>query len=287
MGKRQGESPRAIINAPLYMSWETLDVLGQASSYKFEHVRSLKSNDADAKALFREYEVINHGLTRRPLLPRILWNLAKVGPNDIKSGVNAIVDARKKRSDAFHASDTDADFLNRLLSSGKFSDQDILGELLLQKDCQNICGNAKTVHILWHTSNTLTKAVMCLAQHPDAMKMLQEEVDSVLGSSLDVHSDDMSRLIVVDAIVKETLRLYLTIPVLWRSCVKESPLVSHKAAPETIVYININSDHHDPKVYPDPQSFQPSRWLKADPAPPGSLHPLGWAYTTGSNKRWP
>ncbi|TPX71686.1 hypothetical protein SpCBS45565_g00759 [Spizellomyces sp. 'palustris'] len=270
--QKAGGEARAIINAHLYMSCATLDVLGQvAFSYTFGHVRSLKSHDVEAQALFRAYEVINHALTRRALLPRILWNLAKVGPNDIKSGtaavldaVNAIVDSRKKRSDAFQASDTSADFLDRLLSSGKLSDQDILDELV-----------AFFIAGFETTSNTLTTAMMCLAQHPDAMKMIQEEVDSVLGSSLDVNSDDMSRLVVTDAIVKETLRLYPTIPVLRRSCVKESTLVSHKVARGTVVYININSIHHDPQSYPDPQSFQPSRWLKADPAPPGSFIPFG------------
>lgn len=61
------------------------------------------------------------------------------------------------------------------------------------------------------TANSLAYASYLLAKHPEKMKLAQEEVDTVVGSE-NVSYDDMTKLKYLDAVVRESLRLY---PVAW------------------------------------------------------------------------
>ena len=58
------------------------------------------------------------------------------------------------------------------------------------------------------TSGTLTWALSLLMNNPKAMQVAQDEIDEHVGRERPVEESDMKNLVYLEAIIKETLRLY-------------------------------------------------------------------------------
>jgi cytochrome P450 len=56
---------------------------------------------------------------------------------------------------------------------------------------------------------TLTWALSLLLNHSDTLKKAYEELDKVVGRDRRVDESDIKNLVYLQAIVKETLRLYI------------------------------------------------------------------------------
>jgi cytochrome P450 len=99
-----------------------------------------------------------------------------------------------------------------------------------------------------------------LANAPEEQGRLQEELDSVVGQR-DVSSDDLGSLPLLEAAVKESLRLY---PPTWlaaRRVVRPTQLGAYSFGPgHTIMYSSFVV-HRDKQFFDQPTSFVPSRWL--------------------------
>ncbi len=71
------------------------------------------------------------------------------------------------------------------------------------------------------TSNALSRILYTLAQHPDAQEKLRAELIEAQGSSdinnsLNIDYDDLVKLPYLDAVCRETLRLYAPVVILVR-----------------------------------------------------------------------
>lgn len=111
-----------------------------------------------------------------------------------------------------------------------------------------------------------------IAVNPDIQSKLRQEVDDVLkktnGKLTYETINDMKYL---DAVVKETLRLYPLLTFLDRVCVKEfelPPAIPNgkpiTVKPGTCIWIPSHAVHHDPKYYSQPNKFDPDRFLNGD-----------------------
>jgi cytochrome P450 family 135 len=70
------------------------------------------------------------------------------------------------------------------------------------------------------------------------------------------------------ALVKEVLRIRPPIPVAAARVLNEPFAIGpHSIAAGTLILIDGWGVHHDPELYPDPERFQPERFLTAAPAP--------------------
>ena len=59
------------------------------------------------------------------------------------------------------------------------------------------------------TSNALSRTLQILAEHPDVQEKLRAEIlEAQRGDSSDIHHDDLVKLPYLDAVCRETLRLY-------------------------------------------------------------------------------
>lgn len=115
--------------------------------------------------------------------------------------------------------------------------------------------------------------VLCMVLHPDEYKKLQDEVDSVVDSNRLPDFEDLPRLPRVRAVVKETLR--------WRPVsagglphfsTKDDVYEGMFIPAGTNIHPNQWAIHRDPSLYPEPETFQPSRWL--EPGYPTYREPL-------------
>lgn len=139
------------------------------------------------------------------------------------------------------------------------------------------------------TAQVLTFAFLLLARAPEWRESLRGELSRVLGSPPRLPSaDDVSSLPLLGAVVNEALRLYPPAPNVSRVCVRdcELPCASLPAgvlriARGTVCYVPFGSIHRDAELWPNPDAFDPSRWLPhagdAPGAPPPRLaHPLAF-----------
>ena len=110
------------------------------------------------------------------------------------------------------------------------------------------------------TSTALAWALALLSTHPEARERLAEEVDSALGGSVPTAGSAAS-LAWTRAVVQEALRLY---PPLWtieRDAVADEELDGVAVPAGSTVVVSPYLVHRNPDVWPNPEGFQPERFL--------------------------
>jgi cytochrome P450 len=109
------------------------------------------------------------------------------------------------------------------------------------------------------TSNTLAWALYLLAKHPEVLREAQQEVDRVLAGR-DPTSEDLEALHLLDAILKETMRLYPPAFVLARRAIADTTIGPWPVARGSEVVVWTYFTHRDPRFFPDPMRFDPARF---------------------------
>ncbi|KAI3686710.1 hypothetical protein L1987_80400 [Smallanthus sonchifolius] len=112
------------------------------------------------------------------------------------------------------------------------------------------------------TTVTLTWALALLVNNPLVLKKAQQELENHVGRERKVEESDMSNLIYLQAIIKETMRLYPAAPLSIPHESIEDCIVGGYTVPKgTRLLLNIWKIHHDPQIWIDPFEFQPERFL--------------------------
>ncbi len=126
------------------------------------------------------------------------------------------------------------------------------------------------------TSNTLAWAFWLLSQHPEVERRVRAELEAVLGGRTPAAAD-LDRLVVTEAVVKETLRLYPAAFVLARKASREAQLGGYTVPVGAEVIAWIYFTHRDPAAFPDPEAFRPERFEGDGEAalPRGAWVPFG------------
>uniref|UniRef100_A0A5B7BWJ0 Uncharacterized protein n=2 Tax=Davidia involucrata TaxID=16924 RepID=A0A5B7BWJ0_DAVIN len=109
---------------------------------------------------------------------------------------------------------------------------------------------------------TLTWALSLLLNHKKVLKCAQEELDIHVGRERWVEELDIKNLAYLQAIIKETLRLYppgpLSVP---REAMEDCYVSGYYVPKGTRLLVNIWKLHRDPRVWTNPCEFQPERFL--------------------------
>ncbi|KAK1430044.1 hypothetical protein QVD17_12516 [Tagetes erecta] len=112
------------------------------------------------------------------------------------------------------------------------------------------------------TATTLIWALSLLLNNPDTMKIAQDEIDEHVGRERLVEQSDTNKLVYLQAVVKETLRLHSPGPLSLPHESMEDCVVSGYHIPKgTRLTINLWKLHRDPNVWPNPLEFKPERFL--------------------------
>ncbi|XVE55974.1 hypothetical protein DITRI_Ditri03aG0200400 [Diplodiscus trichospermus] len=165
-------------------------------------------------------------------------------------------DHKRKRSISADKLKDDEDFMDVMLSSptdtGKHD-----ADTVNKATCLTlILAGSDTTMV------TLTWALSLLLNNRDALKKAQEELDIHVGRDKPVEESDIKKLVYLEAIIKETLRLYPPGPLSVPHESMEDCVVSGYHIPAgTRLFINIYNIHRDPRVWSDPCEFQPERFL--------------------------
>ncbi|KAF3425766.1 hypothetical protein E2986_10061 [Frieseomelitta varia] len=105
------------------------------------------------------------------------------------------------------------------------------------------------------TTDTLTTIFLFLSLHSEWIKVLQEELDNVVGRSRSPTLEDYSSLPLMESFLAEAQRFLILAPL----------GVPHKTMKnDTIILLDFHSVLNDPAYWDHPEKFQPQRFLDAN-----------------------
>lgn len=110
------------------------------------------------------------------------------------------------------------------------------------------------------TSSALSFLAHSLALNPDIQEKLYNEIISVLGNEA-ANYDNVQKLPYLDMCMSETLRLYPIASRVNREAKKDICLGDWTIPSKTEIVIPIYAIHHLPEYWPDPEVFDPERFL--------------------------
>ncbi|MEU6773521.1 cytochrome P450 [Streptomyces sp. NPDC046759] len=112
----------------------------------------------------------------------------------------------------------------------------------------------------------LAGAFSLLARHPEAERRLHAELDSVLAGGRRPGPDDLPHLVYTRCVVSETLRHSSPGWLFTRVATRETELAGCRLPAGATILYSPYLLHHDPASFPDPERFDPDRWLPGVPA---------------------
>ncbi|XP_059454451.1 cytochrome P450 CYP82D47-like [Corylus avellana] len=151
------------------------------------------------------------------------------------------------------------DFMDVMLSvvasDEKISDYD--GDTITKATCLAvILGGTDTTQV------TMTWVLSLLLNNQEVLKKAQQELDVQVGRERQVKESDIKNLVYLQAIIKESTRLYaagaLTIP---HESTEDCTLAGYHVPKGTRLIVNLSKMHRDPHVWSNPNEFQPERFL--------------------------
>jgi len=114
-----------------------------------------------------------------------------------------------------------------------------------------------------HTiSSALIFTLYLLGRHRKVQSKLQQEIDSILGSNFQGHVtvEKISKLTYMDAVIKESMRLYPPVAFLGRQTTEECYIDGIKVPKGQDVTIFVHFLHRNPNIWKEPEKFDPNRF---------------------------
>ncbi|KAL6420611.1 hypothetical protein ACFW04_014644 [Cataglyphis niger] len=112
------------------------------------------------------------------------------------------------------------------------------------------------------TSMSMTFALLLLAEHKEIQERVRVEIDSAMqenGGKLTMKL--LQNLSYLERCLKEALRLYPSVFSILRNIKEDVKLHSYDIPAGTMIYLNIYAVHRDPNFWPNPEVFDPDRFL--------------------------
>jgi len=115
------------------------------------------------------------------------------------------------------------------------------------------------------TASTLTWMFLLLAVHPDVLRRMQEELDSVCEKSSTIRVEHKNDLPYCRAVIDETIRFSSIVPLsLFHRTTSDTTLMGFNIPVDTMVIPHLYGVHHDPSYWERPNEFYPEHFLEAD-----------------------
>ncbi|XP_057600283.1 taurochenodeoxycholic 6 alpha-hydroxylase-like isoform X2 [Hippopotamus amphibius kiboko] len=166
------------------------------------------------------------------------------------------------------------DFLDILLfarveNGNSLSDMDLRAEV----DTFMVAGHDTT-------ASGISWLLYALASHPEHQQRCREEIQSLLGDSACITWNHLDQMPYTTMCIKEALRLYPPVPFVGRELSKPITFPDGRSLPAGLTLIlSIYGLHHNPKVWLNPEVFDPSRF-----APESSQHSHAFLPFSGGSR---
>jgi cytochrome P450 family 110 len=180
------------------------------------------------------------------------WRLYISAKKDFYDWVNQILAERRRQPEETE------DVLGRMLAvhyedGSRMRDEDIRDELV-------------TILLAGHetTATALAWALYELGMNRPELEKLRAELDS-LGPEPEIGA--LVKAPVLSATCNETLRLHTLLPEVGRVVVTPLEICGYTLQPDDWVGVSIMSIHHDPELYPEPDRYNPERFISRTYSP--------------------
>ncbi|XP_004710939.1 24-hydroxycholesterol 7-alpha-hydroxylase [Echinops telfairi] len=106
-----------------------------------------------------------------------------------------------------------------------------------------------------------------ILSHPEVHKTIMEDMVSVLGPAgkekIKISEDDLKKLMLIKWCILETIRLRAP-GVITRMVVEPIRILNYTVPPGDLLMLSPFWLHRNPEYFPEPDSFKPERWKKAN-----------------------
>nr|AYM55623.1 cytochrome p450 [Croton stellatopilosus] len=164
---------------------------------------------------------------------------------------------KKKRASAMHNTQEEdfMDVMLSLLDDKQVSNRD--ADTVNKATCLALILAASDT-----TKATLTWILSLLLNNPEVLKKAKDEIDMHVGKERHVKDSDTKNLVYLQAIIKESLRLYPSAPLsVPRVCIEDCVVGGYRIPAGTRLFVHISKIQRDPRVWENPLEFQPERFL--------------------------
>ena len=115
------------------------------------------------------------------------------------------------------------------------------------------------------TSKQLEWIMYYMSKYPVVQRKVQDEIDHVLGSTLEPSLDHRSTLTYTEAMIQEALRKASISPLGLLHATREDYELNGYLIPQgTIVIGNLFASHYNPQAWGDPEEFRPERFIDSE-----------------------
>lgn len=151
------------------------------------------------------------------------------------------------------------DMLSLLLQAhdeqGRLSDDELVGQTALMFGAAHLT-----------TAHSLTWTLFLLAQHPEAMAALHQELQRELTGGFP-SVEDTERLTYLEWVIKESMRVLPASAYSQRITAQPVRLGPFDLSCSSTVIFSQFMTHHRADLYPEPEMFLPARWERLAPSP--------------------
>uniref|UniRef100_A0A6N2K0W7 Cytochrome P450 n=1 Tax=Salix viminalis TaxID=40686 RepID=A0A6N2K0W7_SALVM len=102
-----------------------------------------------------------------------------------------------------------------------------------------------------------------LLNNPRAFKKLRDEINTVVGPDRLVKESDVPNLPYLKAVMRETLRLHPSAPLIIRECAEDCKVNGSDIKAKTRVLVNVYAVMTGPESWVNPDEFMPERFLES------------------------
>ncbi|XP_022137128.1 cytochrome P450 CYP82D47-like [Momordica charantia] len=224
--------------------------------------------EAEAKelqvAIRESFRLMGQGILRDfiPVVAQLGFDGQVKAMEKIAKRIDAILEGwlqDHKKSRASGLAQKNGRFMDSLLSlyDGNELPSQYNGDIITKATTLNVIAGG-----IESSAMTLTWVMSLLLNNPHALEKAYQELDAVVGRDRRVNESDIFKLNYLQAIIKETMRLYPAGPLLGpREFYKDCVVGGYFVPKGTQLIPNIWKIQTDPRVWPDPLKFKPERFL--------------------------
>lgn len=166
-----------------------------------------------------------------------------------------------RRNDQSISQCSGPDILDLLLSAADAEGQSFSDEEIKDEALTFVFAGHET------TGNLLTWVMYVLMANKEVWRACRDEVDKILPNDIEPTYEQVSELVVCEAILHETVRLYPTAPTFTRQCIREHVIGSEgsrqlRIPVATVISFNTYVLHRRADFWPRPVEFDYTRWMR-------------------------
>ncbi|KAJ8715375.1 hypothetical protein PYW07_009857 [Mythimna separata] len=146
---------------------------------------------------------------------------------------------------------------------------DLLLELSYEKEVfsdKEIRDHVDTILVAGHdtTATALMFTITLLGSYPEVQEKVFVEIQEVLGEKKDVEKADLTKLVYLEAVLKESMRFFTIVPAIARRLKEDIKLKNCTLSADMTCVVFLFGIHKHPIWGEDVNEFKPERWLAPD-----------------------